>query len=112
MFVMTGKTGEQVASMEEDQARRYLIGQVERIRPAAKGQVEILKYHSWGRQPYQRGCRHMFRPGQVTAFGVKMIEPWQRLHFAGEHTRRLEQGMESAMESGERAANEVLARLG
>jgi monoamine oxidase len=32
------------------------------------------------------------------------------LHFAGEHTRRLEIGMESAMESGERAAFEILER--
>jgi monoamine oxidase len=31
-----------------------------------------------------------------------------RLHFAGEHTRRLEVGMEAAMESGERVALEVL----
>jgi monoamine oxidase len=41
-----------------------------------------------------------------------MATPHQRLHFAGEHTRRLEVGMESAMESGERAATEILERLG
>jgi monoamine oxidase len=34
------------------------------------------------------------------------------LHFAGEHTAVLLQGMEGAMESGERAALEVLARQG
>ena len=111
MFVMTGKTGDQVAALGANQAKQYLVSQVEKIRPSAKNQIEILKYHSWGRQPLQRGCRHFFKPGQITAFGVQMIEPWQRLHFAGEHTRRLDLGMESAMESGERAAQEVLARL-
>ena len=39
-----------------------------------------------------------------------MIRPHRRLHFAGEHTRRLEIGMEAAMESGERAALEILSR--
>jgi monoamine oxidase len=40
-----------------------------------------------------------------------MIQPHERLHFAGEHTRRLEVGMESAMESGERAALEIIQGL-
>lgn len=40
-----------------------------------------------------------------------MILPWQRLHLAGEHTRRADFGMESAMESGERAALEILDRV-
>ncbi|MCB2107611.1 MAG: FAD-dependent oxidoreductase [Rhodobacteraceae bacterium] len=111
MFVMTGKPAEQVSSLEAEQAQAYLIAQLERIRPASKGQVEILKYHSWRRQPLQRGCRHMFRPGQINAFAHHMIDPWQRLHFAGEHTRRLDYGMEAAMESGERVAQELLARL-
>jgi monoamine oxidase len=38
-----------------------------------------------------------------------MAQPFGRLHFAGEHTRTLEIGMEAALESGERAALEILA---
>ncbi len=52
----------------------------------------------------------MFGPGQVTKFARDMIIPHGRLHFAGEHTRRLDYGMEAAMESGERAAFEILDR--
>ena len=111
MFVMTWRAAEQVASLPAEKAPVYLIRELERIRPASKGQVEILKYHSWGRQPLQRGCRHMFKPGQINAFGLDMVKPIERLHIAGEHTRRLDYGMESAMEGGERAAQEVLARL-
>lgn len=111
MFVMISQAAEQVALLPPERAVKFLQGAVERIRPASRGQIEIVKYHSWGRQPLQGGCRHYFKPGQITEFGVRMIEPWQRLHFAGEHTRRLEQGMESAMESGERVAQEILARL-
>jgi monoamine oxidase len=71
----------------------------------------MLRYHAWERQPLQRGCSPMFAPGQITAFGREMILPHGRLHFAGEHTRRLEYGMEAAMESGERAALEILAQV-
>jgi len=40
-----------------------------------------------------------------------MIRPHHELHFAGEHARRLEVGMEAAVESGERAALEILQAL-
>jgi len=110
MFVMTWRTAANVAALSPEQASKFLVDELARIRPASKGLVTINRFHSWGRQPLQRGCRHIFKPGQVTAFATDMIKPHARLHFAGEHTRRLEQGMESAMESGERAAIEVLSR--
>ncbi|MBT6090106.1 MAG: FAD-dependent oxidoreductase [Rhodospirillaceae bacterium] len=110
MFVVTGQAGLQVASRSPQAASDFLIKELERVRPSSKGQIEILRYHSWGNQPLQRGCSPMFAPGQVTAFANEMIVPHGRLHFAGEHTRRLEYGMEAAMESGERAAFEILDR--
>ncbi|MGB1876353.1 MAG: flavin monoamine oxidase family protein [Rhodospirillaceae bacterium] len=110
MFVVTGQAGLQVASRSPQEASNFLIKELERVRPSTKGQIEILRYHSWGNQPLQRGCSPMFAPGQVTAFANEMIVPHGRLHFAGEHTRRLEYGMEAAMESGERAAFEILDR--
>lgn len=111
MFVMTWSAAEDMARRTPAEATAFLIAELERIRPAARGQVEIHKFHSWNQQPLQRGCRHVFRPGQINAFGTDMILPLARLHFAGEHTRRLDYGMEAAMESGERVAQEVLARL-
>ncbi|NKB44658.1 MAG: NAD(P)-binding protein [Alphaproteobacteria bacterium] len=110
MFVVTGQAGLQVASRSPQAASDFLIKELERVRPSTKGQIEIVRYHSWGNQPLQRGCSPMFAPGQVTAFANEMIVPHGRLHFAGEHTRRLEYGMEAAMESGERAAFEILDR--
>jgi monoamine oxidase len=109
-FVLTGNTADAVSMMAPPVAAKFLVSELERIRPAAKGQVTVHRFHSWGQQPLQRGCRHNFKPGQITAFGHDMVKPWERLHFAGEHTRRLDYGMEAAMESGERAAVEVLER--
>lgn len=110
-FVLTSRAGERVAQLPPQLAAKFLVGELERIRPATKGQVTVNRFHSWGQQPLQKGCRHSFKPGQIAAFANDMIKPWQKLHFAGEHTRRLDYGMEAAMESGERAALEVLQRI-
>lgn len=110
IFVISGRAGRQVAARPPAEAARFLVDELARIRPASRGKVEVIRYHSWERQPLQRGCSPVFAPGQITAFGQAMILPHGRLHIAGEHTRRLDVGMESAMESGERAALEVLAR--
>ncbi len=40
-----------------------------------------------------------------------MAKPAGRIHFSGEHTARLDRGMEGALESGERAAFEIMERL-
>ena len=45
--------------------------------------------------------------GEVTEFAKEMIMPHHRLHIAGEHTRRMEVSMESAMEGGELVALQI-----
>ena len=64
---------------------------------------------SWGAEPFTLGHRHVFLPGQVNRFARQMDQPWQRIHFAGEHLRRMEFGMEAAMETAERAAVAILS---
>jgi monoamine oxidase len=72
--------------------------------------VQVSTYKDWQRDPLQKGCSFSLAPGDVNAYGRDMVKPWQVLHFAGEHTRRLDIGMEAAMESGERVAIEILGR--
>jgi monoamine oxidase len=47
---------------------------------------------------------------QIARFGNIVAKPHERLHFAGEHTAVLQQGMEDTMKSGERAAFEIFDR--
>lgn len=82
-----------------------------RIRPASKGNVDVVKIVSWARDPFARGAYANYHPGQVTRLRPVMAQPWHRLHFAGEHTAVTSPGMEGAIESAERAADEVIARL-
>jgi len=111
MVVLTGAAAERIDLLDEPQARAFALAEIARIRPSTKGKLDLTGWYSWGRDPLVQGCRHIFAPGQVSRLAGPMIEPHGRLHFAGEHTRRLDFGMEAALESGERAASEVLARL-
>lgn len=64
----------------------------------------------WPRNPFTRGAYSFYRPGQYTQFGGAEGEREANAHFCGEHTSRDWQGfMNGAVETGERAAAEILA---
>lgn len=90
---------------------RFAIAEIERIRPSTRGQLEFVGAHSWEQSPGIRGCSHQFVPGKTLAWARVMAKPHGSLHFAGEHLRTMEVGMEAAMESGERAGREIAERL-
>lgn len=95
----------------DDGAARYVVSRIEQMRPAAKGALAVVAQQSWIRDPFSAGAWGYFHPGTVTKFLPAMFQPQGRVHFCGEQTAVESRGMEGAMESGERAANEVLARL-
>jgi len=84
-----------------------VVADLERMRPAAKGQLEVLGYKSWYRDPFSSGDWAVYAPGQVTGLMADIANPHGRIHFCGEHTAVANRGMEGAMESGERVALEV-----
>ena len=98
--------------MPRDKAALAVTEELYRLRPATRGAIRFVGSHSWAANPFVTGNKHIFQPGQVPRFGRQIADPWHRLHFAGEHTRDVEPGMEAAAATGERAAFEVLERLG
>ncbi|MFI6318935.1 flavin monoamine oxidase family protein [Nonomuraea sp. NPDC050556] len=68
---------------------------------------------SWADDPWVHGSYATFAPGQYTRYWGYSKLPEGRLHFAGEHTSTHSQGyLNGGVESGERAAKEILAALG
>ena len=81
---------------------------IETLRPAARGQIAPVAQVSWQRDPFAGGAYVSWRPGQIKAgLASAFDQPLGRLVFAGEHTAQLARGMEGAMESGERAAEQL-----
>lgn len=106
-----GRRGLQWDRMGPKAAGEMVLREIERIRPAAKGKLELAAVHSWSLDPWNVGDMSVFKPGQVTRFLPAMAAPHQRLFFCGEHTALANRGMEAALESAERVAIEVLNTL-
>jgi monoamine oxidase len=68
---------------------------------------------SWVDDPWSRGSYAGFLPGQYTRYWGYLKQPEGRVHFAGEHTSTHSQGyLNGGVESGQRAAREILDALG
>ena len=91
---------------------KAIVREFERLRPAAKGQLEIAAVHSWTLDPFSGGDWAIYQPGQVTAFANVLSKPHKRLFFAGEHTSIGSRGMEGALESAERVSLETMTAIG
>lgn len=76
---------------------------------AISGYVE----KDWSADPWSRGCpTGIAPPGVLTTHGPALREPVGRIHWAGTESATEWTGyMDGAIQSGERAAREILARL-
>ena len=104
-------TGDNAAALDRlppAEAGRAVIAAIETLRPAAKGQLEVVGLHSWGADAHAGGAWAYFRPGEVTRFAPVLGTAHGRLHFCGEHLATTSRGMEGAMESAEEAAAAIL----
>jgi monoamine oxidase len=108
---VTGDLAADLDRLSPGDAGRAVVAAVEAIRPAARGQLEVLGMHSWGADPYAGGAWVYFHPGQVTRYAAAVGDAHGRLHFCGEHLALMSRGMEGAMESAEEAVAEILAAL-
>ena len=67
---------------------------------------------SWVDDPWVHGSYAGFLPGQYTSYWGYLGRREGGIHFAGEHTSTFAQGyLEGGVESGDRAAREVLKAL-
>lgn len=108
---VTGSEARALAQMREEECVRAVRAQVARVIPGADGAVERAAVYAWDRDPWARGDYAWFRPGQVRALLPHLATPEGRVHFAGDHTSTRPGWMQGALDSGVRAAQEVLAAL-
>ncbi|MFO0576546.1 MAG: FAD-dependent oxidoreductase [Polyangia bacterium] len=95
----------------EAERRQQVTGALVRLfgKEAAEP-LEVIE-QDWSQEAFSRGCYFaLMPPGTLTQLGAALREPVGRLHWAGTETAERFCGyMEGAVESGQRAAAEVLA---
>lgn len=80
---------------------------VSKIHPQILDECEGGASMMWQDDPYAGGAFALFEPGQETRLFDTIIAPEGRIHFAGEHTSRLNGWIQGSIESGLRAALEI-----
>jgi monoamine oxidase len=110
---VVGHAARRFAAMPREQRRAQVLDELSRLfGPEAKTPRDYAEM-DWGEEPFSGGCPiGNFQPGALAAYGGALRSPVGRIHWAGTETARQCMGyMEGALESGDRAAAEVLARL-
>lgn len=108
---INGNAAYRLDAFSAEDVADFVVDTLAKIRPASKGKVNVLQVHSWAKHSASGCCRHTYDAGQVTEWADVVAQPWGRLHLAGEQTRSIENGMEAAAKSGERAAFEIMERM-
>jgi monoamine oxidase len=109
--IASSRKGERLDAMSPRERGAFALAEIERIRPSTRGKLEVMGVHSWAQGDHYGGCSFELPVGRVLDWVQHMGKPHGRVHFAGEHLRETQLGMEAAMESGERAAIEIVTRL-
>ncbi|MGB5078556.1 MAG: FAD-dependent oxidoreductase [Sphingorhabdus sp.] len=100
-----------VDGMSDADAGAAMIGRIETARPSAVGKLKLVRMFSWQKNRFARGIYHHIGAGQAAPLATASKYQGRRLHFAGEHLAQENSGIEGALESGERAAAQVLRNL-
>jgi monoamine oxidase len=104
-----GRNAARLDELPESDAGRRIIAAIEAIRPAARGQLELIGMKSWGADRYAGGAWAYYRPGDVRRYAHAIGRRHGRLLFGGEHLATSSRGMEAALASGEDAAAAILS---
>ncbi len=108
MAFVNGFAADKLDRMAPDDAAAAILNDLARARPSTKEALRPVKVWSWQRDVFAGGAYACWGPGQIAAFANEIGKDLGRIHFAGEHTAAVARGMEGAMESGERAALDIL----
>ena len=109
-----GTIGAGFGSGSVAQRAKQFLAQIEPVLPGVSEQWNgRAERDFWPGYPWTKGSYSYWKVGQYTRFAGVEREPEGNCHFAGEHTSIDAQGyLNGAVETGERAAEEIVADLG
>ncbi len=95
--------------MADSDLKESVMRQLITARPSLDGRITVGGAWSWTANPRALGTFASRRPGNLAAIQKQLQASHGRIAFAGEHSADLSSGIEGALESGERAAIELLS---
>ena len=97
----------------QSQVSKNFLPKIEPVLPGAiNGWNGLATRDYWTGNPWTKGSYSYWKAGQYTKFSGAEKERSNNCHFCGEHTSQDFQGyLQGAVETGERAASEILADL-
>ena len=107
---LEGRQARELGEWESDARRRAVVDCFRRIfGPDAASPVDYVE-RVWAQEEWTRGCYGCYMPpGGWVSYGRALRAPIGRIHWAGAETATVWNGyMDGAVQSGERAATEVL----
>jgi len=111
---LEGRDARVLAEANEAERRHAVTGTFARLfGPRAAEPTDYVE-KNWAAEPYSRGCyAGVFGPGAWTGYGRALRRPVGPIHWAGTETATRWMGyFDGAVQSGRRAATEVLAAEG
>ena len=112
-FFSGGSTAHRAGVGTPEERARDALGDLERVLPgiARHWNGRVIR-NAWDRYPWTLGSYSLLKPGQYTTLHGIEDTVEERVHFAGEQSSLDGSGfMNGAIESGQRAAREVLTAL-
>jgi monoamine oxidase len=110
---VVGKPARELGTRSAEERKRTVLAAFARFFGREAADPITYVEQDWQSEAWTRGCpTGIMPPGVMTQLGPSLRVPVGRLHWAGTETAAEYTGyMEGAVESGERAAREIVARL-
>lgn len=106
-----GAPGAKLSALSNEERIKLAVSVIDKVFPGSSDLVENTATMAWVNEPFTRGSYMALSPGQVTKYWETLFRPAGRLFFAGEHATIYQGFMEGAVESGQRAAKNIMETL-
>ncbi len=103
-----GIQARRMTAMKAGDRVSFALAEMERVYPDLRRHFERGASKCWDEDEWARGAYVWFRPGQLRSLGPSIAKAEGRVHFAGEHTSPWIGWMQGALQSGLRAAREII----
>lgn len=102
-----GQRALDLGAMSEQDRQNFVLRKMGNLFGGLNNAYESGTSYVWHEDQWARGGFAYFEPGQMSTLLPIAQQPEGRIHFAGEHTSAWHGWMNGALESGNRAADEV-----